>query len=292
VRVRFIVITVVTLCFAANVSALPARQIRFDEGNGFETGGAIWAPVQSTLVNPIVNPIDLSVFPDFEALDNDPAEDPIVFPSDLVGFSVNYGNGLQSKVNILPDGYISFGDTAVPAIDPATLGLADNVAAPFLNVLTPSRITYAKGLVIPDFVFGDTASLDDAVKAFRVTWFVPSVDASDSPADFAFQVVLLDRSKVAEGDFDMEFNYEDFSGAVAPLEAFLTAGFHLGPNVVVADWPFNQTGSEVFQFHLGQLVTSPTTTVPEPNSLPLLLAGLSLLAVGLYRRRVAVQPVR
>jgi PEP-CTERM motif len=271
-------IAIVSMGVATDVSA--ARIVRLDQGDNFRSIGSIW---ETTPITPSSVPtlVDMAAFPVFPDDDSDPA-DIIDYPDDGLGFAVDFGTGLQTQLNIFQEGYVSFGATPVsPGVDSSGQLLANVVAPFYLNSgVVPSDMQYAKGLI--DLGSGPEYSIDDAVKAFRVTWTVDF---------FPFQVVFLDMSGLAggvAGDFDMEFNYQDFGGVEAPAGALRTSGFLLGTNSLLFEGPFAADGvTQLFSFRGGVLQTSspPPTTVPEPNSLTLLLAGLVLLAAAAMRRR-------
>ena len=93
-RVRLILVALISICAAADVSA--GRLIRFDQGDNFDSLGTIWGPLVSTTSQ---TAIDLSVFPDLEAVDEaDGTNNPIDFPTGgpNSGFSVDFGTGLTS----------------------------------------------------------------------------------------------------------------------------------------------------------------------------------------------------
>jgi hypothetical protein len=260
-----------------------ARGVRVDSGNNFNTPlGSLY---DVTPITPNASPPPASITP-VNLLDFPANIGGFDLPDGTLGFSVNFGEGLVSDLNIYQNGYLSFGTAIVqPGLD--TTGPVDTVVAPFYvsETTVPSDMSYAKGLVDRSAV--TTGNVANAVKTFRVSWTV---------ADFPFQVVLFDMSGATgvAGDFDMEINFgSDFFDTTPPLSDLFGAGFLLGTNAFnfpqTAD-AFVPTTDYLFSFRNGVLSgTTPPTTVPEPDSLTLIAAGLVLLLGRAMVRRRAPQ---
>jgi hypothetical protein len=161
-------------------------------------------------------------------------------------------------------------------------------------------------------------------QAFGVDWInVGFYSSSPGPARNSFQLIMIDRSDVAAGDFDFMFNYDQIqweSGQASgsnqlgcggvPAHAGWTNGAGTfyefagsgvsgaftdapycgsvgGPNVLTThSLNSDVAGRYIFNVRNGQ-VEPPPTTVPEPSSL--LLFGTGIVALG---RRFYVRKAR
>lgn len=195
-----------------------------------------------------------------------------------------------------------------------------------LSTFTPFGITGASSPIIaPFFADVDTRPAEsanvqygtdtvDGRNAFGVNW--PGVGYFSNQVDKLndFQLVLIDRSDVSAGDFDIEFNYDqiewetgDFSAGEDGLGGFSAragysngAGefFELGgsgvngafldggPASLAANRTLNSSvdGRYVFSVRSGNVVTPPTST---PIPTPALLPGLIGVGAAALRKRKA-----
>jgi hypothetical protein len=266
-------LTLIAVLAMVAATSASARGVRVEQGSdGFATSGQAWE-VTAFTASDTPRAVNLQDFPIFPDVIGPP---PVDFPDDG-GFFIDYGDGPVSELNILANGQISFGGTAVVA----PFQLKDGVV--------PSDMAFALGLL--DLGGGPDYSVDNAVQAFRMTWTVENTEALEF---FPFQVVLLDMSGLPggeAGDFDMEFNY-GFDGQSPPLNLLATAGFVLDGNILNPfGGPFTAEQNYTWSFR-GGLCTNCVLAVPEPDALVLIGAGLVVVGIGRRRRRVAVQPAR
>jgi hypothetical protein len=120
-----------------------------------------------------------------------------------IGFPINIGgSSLETDLFVNVDGIISFGtDLTEWYMTPSLCGL-NNVISPFWADM------YTVGATLdptPGVVFGP--GIVEGHPAFGVLWDAMPGDAVDPLKRNTFQLVLIDRSDVALGDFDCEFNY-------------------------------------------------------------------------------------
>jgi len=132
-----------------------------------------------------------------------PHEDDAPSQAANVGFNLNFFGVSASSVFVNNNGNITFGQ---PLTQFTPTGLDSNnggipIIAPFFADVdtTPANgavVTYGTGTLCGLPVF--------AVNYINVGYYSSHLDKLDS-----FQVVLIDRSDVGAGDFDIEFNYDN-----------------------------------------------------------------------------------
>lgn len=198
-----------------------------------------------------------------------------------------------------------------------------------LSTYTPFNLsTTSREIIAPFFADVDTRSAGDPVtygtgifegrSTFGANW--RNVDYYSSSASHtnrnSFQLLLVDRSDVSPGDFDIVFNYDQIEweaggasggnssglgGSAAragysngtglpgtqyelPGSAINGAFLDGGPYALVSGSQGSSVlGRYIFQARNGTVVDPPTGVVPEPSSLA--IVGLSLGSLLFSRRR-------
>jgi pimeloyl-ACP methyl ester carboxylesterase len=117
----------------------------------------------------------------------------------LLGFSVNYFDGITNSVFVNNNGSVSFYE---PVSNFRSTTLSDNsnpmLAGFFADVDTRASgsgtVTYGRSTI-------------SGRKAFIVNYFDVGYSERHAEKRNKFQIVLIDRSDVSPGDFDVEYNY-------------------------------------------------------------------------------------
>ncbi|WP_445767255.1 nidogen-like domain-containing protein [Rheinheimera sp.] len=219
-----------------------------------------------------------------------------------IGFDVDFFGLVFDQLYVNNNGNITFG-SALSAYTPFDLtSTGQQIIAPFFADVD----TRNNGLPVT-YGYGEF----DGLAAFGVNWInVDYYASSNTHTNLnSFQLLLVDRSDIGAGDFDIVFNYDSilweagtasngnnnglggasarvgFSNGTGAAGTFFEMGgsaingalLDNGPNALVSgSLNSGVTGRYIFNARNGNISTDPTQ-VPETGSLVMLVSGLVLL---------------
>lgn len=225
-----------------------------------------------------------------------------------LGFSALINNSSFSQLYVNNNGNVTFGSSLSGYTPAAILGGSNLIIAPFwadvdTRGANSGLATYGSSVLGGRNVFG-------------VNWLNVGYYNGQSDKLNSFQLILTDRSDVAAGDFDIQFNYDTVkwetgsaSGGTNGLggssaaagysvnanNAYQLAGSFVngalldgGSNSLVGhSLNSNVLGQYNFQVRNGAIISP----VPEPETYALMLAGLGMVGfVARKRRKVGGAP--
>jgi Nidogen-like/PEP-CTERM motif len=222
------------------------------------------------------------------------------------GFSFNFNGLVASQVYVNNNGNITF-------------------TAPLSQYTPTTITSNSLRIIAPFFADVDTRGAGSGLtqygtaviggkNTFGVNWINVGYYNSGTNKLNSFQLILTDRTDTGVGNFDIEFNYDQIlwetgnasggsnglggSSANVGYSNGTNTSFQLtgsaingallngGPNALISN-SINSTvlGRYIFTVRGGNIVTPPTTDVPEPAALALFGLGFAGLAVARRRKR-------
>ena len=216
-----------------------------------------------------------------------------------IGFDINFFGNTYSQLYVNNNGNVTF-NNPVSAYTPSGLSSLGAVfIAPFFADVDTryagSPVTYGTGTF-------------NGQDAFGVNWVdVSFYGSAPHTARNSFQLILVDRSDISDGDFDIIFNYDSIQWEAGTASGAGDNG--LGGTAARAGWAsasgefYELPGSGVngafidggpnalagmryttFEVRNGG-ISAPIPAVPEPETWAMLLAGLGIVGMSAKRRR-------
>jgi hypothetical protein len=117
-----------------------------------------------------------------------------------IGFPINFFGGSNDTLYVNNNGNVTF-DSAQSAYTPTALNYLD------IRIIAPYWADVDTQNPISDVVKYGTNGVVDGHAAFGVDWVNVGYYSWHADKLLSCQLVIIDRSDIAPGDFDMEFNY-------------------------------------------------------------------------------------
>ncbi len=202
-----------------------------------------------------------------------------------IGFSANFFGTTYSSLYVNNNGNLTF-NGSLSTFTPFDLGTTTTpIIAPFfadVDTRGTGTLTYGQGTVGGNNAFGATWN--------AVGYWSQNVNPTNT-----FQVILIDRSDIGTGDFDIEFNYDQIGwdssvgnsarvGYANGLGTFYEEAGS-GVNGAFLDGGSNSLVDQsiLYTVRNGVVNPSPNPTVPAPGAI--LLGGMGVSLVGWMKRR-------
>lgn len=261
------------LLLVAVAGPASARAIRIDFGNNFEFNGSSW--------------------PDSTANDDVNVENDETFEGSLgAHVPLTFGGTTFTDFCLSENGFFTLSATSgCGGIDDLAIQVLGNdwVSDASVSAILEGSVSFSTGGRIDRVSTVAPYSDAQAQDAIRFLWnnllLSPSV-GGDGIARSAFQALFFERS---DGGFDLELNY-GLIGDPGPFLGVQSISYG-GTTLFDGAPPILQANNYVFSF-VGDTFTvggstppPPPTSVPEPQTLSLLLAGLALAALRRRRAR-------
>jgi hypothetical protein len=231
--------------------------------------------------------------------------------SQALGFGANFFGTTYATAYVSNNGYLTF-NSGQGTYTPTGLGAGYSgqpIIAPFFADADTRPATGSADYGTGTF---------DGHNAFGATWTNVGYYSNHTDKTNTFQTLLVDRSDIGSGDFDIYFNYDrvlwetgDASGGIngfggtsvaagynagtgtpgtfGQLPGSLVNGALLdsGSNALVSNSNIGIVGRYLFNVRGGQVIDpTPTSPAPEPATWSMMISGFGIAGGALRRRRM------
>jgi hypothetical protein len=232
-----------------------------------------------------------------------------------IGFTVNLNGMEYSGLYVNQGGYVAFNEsyynTTASIVTMRHESTRRTMIVPFGDTLADTRyagspVTYGEGTYDGHAAFGvNWVDIDYyAYSGGNFSGYTFSSPYQDTQpqhiARNSFQLVIVDRSDISQGDFDFIFNYDTIqwqAGTPRIGWAAMSPDGGVGAHFEAPSQPYGMTTyvdggtdplagqSWLFQVRNGVVSSPIITTIPEPETWAMLLAGLGIVGAISKRRR-------
>lgn len=224
-----------------------------------------------------------------------------------LGFSANYFGTSYANTFVSNNGYLTF-NSGQGSFTPSGLG-ASYVGQPIIAAFFGDVDTRPANGGFTQYGTGTFGGMN----AFGATWTDVGYFSQQTNLLNTFQILLVDRSDITLGDFDIYLNYDrilwETGGASGGIGGFggtsAAAGFNAGqggapgtffeidgsrvngalidggPNALVSNSNINDPGRFLYSVRNGQVIGA----VPEPTTWAMMLIGFGAMGVSIRRGR-------